>query len=64
MLDKKKIKEKLEKERDILLEQMKENYTAQDDPLVKQYFAAAAQFPDKERLCYQYLQVGLITPHF
>ncbi len=38
-----------------LLEQMKNNFIAKDDPLVLQYFSAAVQFPDKEQLCYQYL---------
>jgi TolA-binding protein len=38
-----------------LLGQLKENFSAQDDPLVQQYFAAANPFPDKEKLCRQYL---------
>jgi TolA-binding protein len=38
-----------------LLGQMKENFSSLDDPLVQQYFSPAAQFPDKERLCRQYL---------
>jgi tetratricopeptide (TPR) repeat protein len=38
-----------------LLEKLKENFSASDDPLVQQYFSAAAQFPDKQRLCQQYL---------
>lgn len=39
----------------LLLEKMKENYTAGDDPLVQQYFAASSQFPDQQKLCDQYL---------
>jgi TolA-binding protein len=38
-----------------LLKEMKENYSAENDPLVKNYFSAAAQFPEKEKLCHQYL---------
>jgi TolA-binding protein len=38
-----------------LLEQLKENFSAQNDPLVQQYFSASQQFPDKEKLCRQYL---------
>ena len=38
-----------------LLEQLKENYSAKEDPLVQQYFSAAEQYPDKEVLCRQYL---------
>ncbi len=38
-----------------LLEQMKENFCSEKDPLVSQYLSASAQFPDKERLYRQYL---------
>jgi TolA-binding protein len=38
-----------------LLEQLKESFSAPEDPLVKQYFSASSQFPDKEKLCHQYL---------
>lgn len=38
-----------------LLGQMKENFSSKGDPLVQQYFSAATQFPDKERLCHHYL---------
>jgi TolA-binding protein len=38
-----------------LLDQLKENFSAGEDPLVQQYFAASLQFPDKEQLCRQYL---------
>jgi tetratricopeptide (TPR) repeat protein len=38
-----------------LLEQMKENFSAPEDPIVKQYLLAASQFPEKERLFHQYL---------
>lgn len=38
-----------------LLKQMKENFSAKDDPLVQQYFSAATQFPDKAQLCQHYL---------
>lgn len=38
-----------------LLEQLKENYSAKEDPMVQQYFSAAEQYPDKEQLCRQYL---------
>lgn len=39
-----------------LLEQIKQSYLSQDDPLVSQYFSAASQFPEKERLVRQYLE--------
>jgi TolA-binding protein len=38
-----------------LLEQMKTNFTAADDPLVIQYLSAAEQFPEKENLFKQYI---------
>ena len=38
-----------------LLEQMKENFSAPEDPIVQQYLSAAAQFPEKENLFRQYL---------
>lgn len=37
------------------LNQMKENFTSAEDPLVKEYLSAASQFPDKESLFQQYL---------
>lgn len=38
-----------------LLEQTKESFSSETDPLVRQYFSAASQFPDKERLYRQYM---------
>ncbi len=38
-----------------LLGQLKENFSSEQDPLVQQYFSASLQFPDKEKLCRQYL---------
>ena len=38
-----------------LLQQMKENFSSKEDPLVKDYLSSAAQFPEKNRLYQQYL---------
>jgi tetratricopeptide (TPR) repeat protein len=43
------------KHKQFLLQQMKENFFSESDPLVSHYLLAAAQFPDKERLYKQYL---------
>ncbi len=44
-----------------LLTQMKENFSCEDDPLVRQYFSAAAQFPDKQQLFQHYLTLVDVT---
>ncbi len=41
--------------RQFYLERMRENFSSTEDPLVEQYLAAAAQFPDQEILFWQYL---------
>lgn len=38
-----------------LLEQLKENFSSETDPLVSQYLAASAQFPEKRDLYDQYM---------
>lgn len=43
------------KQRRFLLEQMRQNFSSIDDPLVKQYLSAAIQFPEKKQLYDQYL---------
>ncbi|MBS0621262.1 MAG: tetratricopeptide repeat protein [Verrucomicrobia bacterium] len=48
-------KEEQVKRRLFLLEQMRESFTSEEDPLVEQYLSAAEQFPEKEKLYQQYL---------
>lgn len=38
-----------------LLEQMKQNFSASDDPLVAQYLSASTQFPEKKQLLSEYM---------
>ncbi len=43
-------------DRQILLEKIKENFSCPSDPLVREYFSSAPQFPEKARLHESYME--------